>query len=410
MAFSSLSTSFLNTVQTSVSENLTTIIDNPAPPPGSQVIVAMSGGVDSSVVALLLRERGYEVVGVNMRVWEYDLACNPKKKSCCSPEDIQDARSVGLQIDIPFYVLRMEKIFEEKVIDRFVSDYSDAKTPNPCVECNTFVKFGALFEKARQLGIATVATGHYAGIRKLSNGRYTIRAGKDNKKNQAYYLYGLSQEVLQSCYFPLADFTKDEVRDIARKYNLIVAEKDESQEICFIPDNNYRNFLAKKGVTFTPGYFRDEAGNILGEHSGRENFTVGQRKGLGIAHSEPLYVLKIQKNGDVIVGPITSTISKEFVIDQIEWMGLGPDEILQMGAIEARVQIRYRSKPVHCRISYLETKAGQSFNGKPVGIRLKVETLEPTTSVTPGQSAVVFPAIGDEPSDWVMFGGIIQTD
>lgn len=373
--------------------------DNPAPPANSRVVVAMSGGVDSAVVALLLRERGYDVVGVNLRVWEYEASCDPKKKSCCSPEDIQDARAVGMQIDIPFYVLRMEKVFQEKVMDRFIHDYAHALTPNPCVECNTFVKFGALLSKARDLNIDTVATGHYAGIRRLPNGRYAIRTGKDQKKNQAYYLYGLSQEALKATYFPLADMTKEEVRDIARRYGLVVAEKEESQEICFVPDNDYRKFLEKKGLTFTPGYFRDEEGRILGKHTGRERFTVGQRKGLGIAWKEPLYVLRIEENGDVILGPVNRTLCHEFYVEQVQCMGLSLEE-LQDGPVEGRVQVRYRSTPVRCRISYV----GQT---EPSGIRLYVELLDPVSSVTPGQSAVFFPPSDEEPSDWVMMGGII---
>ncbi|MBW7857844.1 MAG: tRNA 2-thiouridine(34) synthase MnmA [Leptonema sp. (in: Bacteria)] len=355
----------------------------------------MSGGVDSAVVALLLREQGYDIVGVNLRVWEYDATCNPKKKSCCSPEDIQDARAVGLQIDIPFYVLRMEKIFQEKVIDRFIKDYSQGRTPNPCVECNTFVKFGALFDKARDLGIETIATGHYAGISQLANGQYTIRAGTDEKKNQAYYLYGLSQEVLSHTYFPLANMTKPEVREIARKYGLVVADKEESQEICFVPNNDYRTFLEKKGVQFTPGYFKDEDGNILGEHQGRERFTVGQRKGLGIAWKEPLYVLRLEKNGDVILGPIERTNCPEFYVHQLYFMGLAPHELTKEPII-GRVQIRYRSTPTRCQFSLTDTETE---------VRIKVTMLEPVSSVTPGQSAVFFPDSDTE--QWVMMGGII---
>ncbi|HMV44946.1 MAG TPA: tRNA 2-thiouridine(34) synthase MnmA, partial [Leptospiraceae bacterium] len=230
-----------------------------------KIIVAMSGGVDSAVTAGLLLEKGYDVIGVNIKTWEYEAPnCDTTKKSCCSPEDIRDARDVGLSFNIPFYVIKMEKIFGDKVIDRFISDYQNGMTPNPCVECNTFVKFGSLFEKGKVLGIDKIATGHYANIHVAENGRYAIANGVDTKKNQAYYLYGLSQENLKNTVFPLGNMTKPEVREHARRFGLSIAEKAESQEICFIPENDYRSFLKKKNVDFTPGFFKLSNGNIVG--------------------------------------------------------------------------------------------------------------------------------------------------
>ncbi|WP_411822220.1 tRNA 2-thiouridine(34) synthase MnmA [Leptospira sp. 'Mane'] len=354
-----------------------------------KIIVAMSGGVDSAVAAGLLIEQGYDVIGVNLRTWEYEApACDVTKKSCCSPEDIRDARDVGLSLNIPFYVIKMEKVFGERVIQRFIDDYKDGRTPNPCVECNTFVKFGALFEKAKALGISKIATGHYARTVEV-NGRYAIRNAVDMKKNQAYYLYGLSQENISSTIFPLGEMDKSEVREIAKRMGLPVAEKPESQEICFIPENDYRSFLKKKGVEFTPGFFRLVSGQIIGKHSGKENFTIGQRKGLGVSWKNPLYVISIEDDGTVVVGEDEETFCESFVLEDITYQGLSPMEPGQSS--EMRVQIRYRHTPVHCRV----TNLGDSW---------KVEFIEKVKSVTPGQSATFYPL----DDNYLLGGGIIR--
>ncbi|ULH30515.1 tRNA 2-thiouridine(34) synthase MnmA [Leptospira weilii] len=354
-----------------------------------KIIVAMSGGVDSAVTAGLLMEEGYEVIGVNLRTWEYEApACDTTKKSCCSPEDIRDARDVGLSLKIPFYVVKMEKVFQEKVIDRFIDDYRHGKTPNPCVECNTFVKFGALFEKAKALGIDKIATGHYARI--VRNGeRYAIANGIDVGKNQAYYLYGLSQENLKNVTFPLGGMTKPEVREIARRMGLSVANKAESQEICFIPENDYRKFLKKKNVEFTPGFFKLRDGRIIGKHNGRENFTIGQRKGLGIAWKNPLYVIAIEDDGSVILGEENETYTESFSVIDANYQGFAP--LGEGESIECRVQVRYRHTPIRCRI----TKMNED---------LVVNPLEEVRGVTPGQSAVFYPL----DSDYLLLGGIIR--
>lgn len=353
-----------------------------------KIIVAMSGGVDSAVTAGLLLEQGYDVIGVNLRTWEYEPpACDTTKKSCCSPEDIQDARDTGLSFKIPFYVIKMEKLFQEKVIDRFINDYKEGKTPNPCVECNTFVKFGALFEKAKALGVSKIATGHYARIVE-KNGRYAVANGKDRKKNQAYYLYGLSQDNLMNTVFPLGEMEKPEVREHARRFGLKVAEKAESQEICFIPENDYRSFLKKKNVEFTPGFFKLSGGQIIGKHSGKEGFTVGQRKGLGISWKKPLYVLSIEDDGTVYLGEEGETESAEFEVEDVNFQGLAPLE--NGSSFRCRVQIRYRHTPVPCDVSLIDGK-------------YKVKLLQPAASITPGQSAVFY----HENEDWLLMGGII---
>ncbi|MEI1279020.1 tRNA 2-thiouridine(34) synthase MnmA [Leptospira venezuelensis] len=354
-----------------------------------KIIVAMSGGVDSAVTAGLLMEEGYEVIGVNLRTWEYEApACDTTKKSCCSPEDIRDARDVGLSLNIPFYVIKMEKLFQEKVIDRFVNDYKEGKTPNPCVECNTFVKFGALFEKAAALGIDKIATGHYANIVEI-DGRYAVSNAQDMNKNQAYYLYGLSQENLKNTVFPLGGMTKPEVREIARRMGLPVAEKAESQEICFIPENDYRKFLAKKNIDFTPGVFKLQNGQVIGEHSGKENFTIGQRKGLGIAWKAPLYVISIQDDGTVVLAEERQTFVESFIVEDLNLQAWAP--VLETESSECRVQVRYRSRPIRAKVV-----RNENF--------IEVFPLEEVKGVAPGQSAVFYP----NDSDYLLAGGIIR--
>jgi len=353
-----------------------------------KIIVAMSGGVDSAVTAGILLEKGYDVIGVNLRTWEYEApSCDTTKKSCCSPEDIRDARDVGLSFNIPFYVIRMDKVFGEKVIQRFIDDYKTGRTPNPCVECNTFVKFGALFEKAKALGIEKIATGHYARVEQIGD-RYAIANGKDSKKNQAYYLYGLSQENIKNTVFPLGEMEKPQVRELARKFGLVVADKPESQEICFIPENDYRLFLEKKNIQFTPGFFKMKDGSIVGKHSGKEKFTIGQRKGLGISWKSPLYVVGIEDDGTVRLGEEEETYCSGFVVEELTFQGL---ILKEEETIDCKVQIRYRHSPILCRVTHKDKK-------------LHVTPLEDVQSITPGQSAVFYPLSGE----YLLMGGIIE--
>ena len=330
-------------------------------------------------------------------------------------------------MNIPFYVLKMEREFHEKVISHFISDYKAAKTPNPCVHCNTFIKFGDFFEKTMELGFERIATGHYASIKQRANGRYAVYPAKDHHKDQSYYLYGLSQEALSKTIFPLAEHTKTEVRNIACENRLPVAAKPESQEICFIPENDYRKFLKKNGTEFQGGYIRDSQGRILGKHNGKEKYTIGQRKGLGIAQGKPLYVLEIQTTGDVIVGSKEELECRVFYCSQTIFQGLAPTELGKEG-IKVKVRIRYNSSLVSAIIfkeeqinkhecwngqaSVCESAVGapqtclsaHSNKSNSSEIVIRIETQEPCFAAAPGQTVVIY----DQNEGCILAGGKIS--
>ncbi|MDK2972595.1 MAG: tRNA-uridine 2-sulfurtransferase [Candidatus Sumerlaeota bacterium] len=361
-----------------------------------RVLVAMSGGVDSSLAAELLRAEGYDIIGVNMRTHRLspeEKAMGAAIRTCCSPVDAKDARACADRGAFPFYVLDVEPAFERDVIDPFIRAYMNGRTPNPCVLCNNFVKLGLLLEKARLWGCSQVATGHYARkVRHPETGRWTLKRAADTQKDQCYYLYGLTQEQLGTLLFPLGELTKSEVRERARASALPTADKPESQEICFIPSNDYRGFLrkrfAERGVAMPRGKFVSTTGEVLGEHEGIAFYTVGQRRGIGIAGPHPLYVVGIDvAANNVIVGPREEVLFDGLEADGLNWMGLAGLDAPR----RVRVQIRHR----HAAQAALLSPTGDADT-------VRVSFDEPAQAVAPGQAVVFW----DE-DDHVLGGGWI---
>lgn len=340
----------------------------------TKVIVAMSGGVDSSVAAALLAEKGYEVTGIMLKLWTGD--CEQKENACCTPESIAQAKSVANQLGIPFYVLDAKNEFKNNVVDDFISGYQGGLTPNPCFICNQTIKWGYLLNKALQTGADYLATGHYAQILKDNNNISHLYKGLDEKKDQSYVLAGLSQEQLSHTLLPLGEMHKEKVRELATKYGFAVADKPDSQDLCFIGKNGYRSFLEQYGAVMPrPGIIRNENGEAVGEHQGLFNYTIGQRKGLGSGHGVPQFVIEknIEKN-ELIIGPAEQLGTRIVNTRVINWISQKPSDDQQ----EFEVKIRYKSIPVRCRIKLL---------GKN-DIRIILD--KPIRDATPGQIAVLY--------------------
>ena len=335
-----------------------------------KVLLGMSGGVDSSVAALLLKEKGYEVIGVNLEMW--------KDKSKGEIDLSQDAKNVCDSLNIPFYIFNYENEFKNKVIDDFIACYSDCKTPNPCIECNKYLKFGVMFEEAKKLGIEYIATGHYAKTEYSEKyQRWVLKKSNAGRKDQSYVLWSIPKERLEYVMFPLADFeTKDEIREIANKNNLKVANKPDSEDICFIPDGDYKKFLENNSdIKPKKGKIVHINGKVLGLHNGLYNYTIGQRKGLGIAYSEPLFVLGFNKDrNEVIVGEQKYLFKKEIFVTNINLLLV--DEIED--GMDVTVKTRYSAKEARAKL-YKETKD-----------IIKVVFEEEQRAITPGQSAVFY--------------------
>ena len=354
---------------------------------GERVVIAMSGGVDSSVAAGLLADQGYDAVGISMRL--YSTPQEQYSKSCCSPDDLFDARVVADTLGIPFYVANYERDFRERVIDYFVEEYRRGRTPNPCVACNNHLKFDILLKRSLALGSKWLATGHFARV-DHSGAVPVLRTGVDEAKDQSYFLFGLPREALPRLLFPLGEMTKEQVRERARAMQLETAEKAESQEICFVAGGDYKAFVAERLAAegTVPGKIIHADGTVLGEHDGIHGFTVGQRRGLGIGWHEPLYVQAIRPvEGTVVVGPKKGLQARGLVAEGCNWLSFERPP----GPMECQVKIRYRSKAVPALVT-VGADASTAF----------VEFEEPQRAVTPGQAAVFYR--GDE----VLGGGWIE--
>lgn len=353
-----------------------------------KVVVGMSGGVDSSVAAYLLMEQGYEVIGITMQVTPEDKEFEEREGGCCSLSDVNDARKVADKLGIYFYVMNFREVFEKKVIQNFVDEYLAGRTPNPCIACNKYIKFEDLYSRARAIGAEYISTGHYANIIKDENtGRYLLLKSKDQKKDQTYVLYNLTQDQLKHTLFPLGNFTKERTREIAEEQDLVVARKPDSVEICFIPDNNHGGFIEKRHPDKAkPGNFVDINGKKLGRHKGIFNYTIGQRKGLGIALGKPAFVVDIDPDKNIVVLGEESEIFKDSLY--AEELNFIPFDTLE-GDMRVTAKIRYSAKECPAVISPYKN-----------GVKVKFDA--PQRAITKGQSVVFYDG------DIVVGGGIIK--
>jgi len=356
----------------------------------TRVIMAMSGGVDSSVGAALLLEQGYEVIGVTMQLWASDLPYGMELEGgCCSIGAVEDARTVANQLGIPYYVLNMAAPFRTQVIDYFVAEYLAGRTPNPCIVCNQRLKFQDLLEKAQALEAEYIATGHYVQCQyDQATGRWLLVKGLDSTKDQSYVLYGMTQKQLSHSLFPVGNYSKTEIRQKATQLGLNVANKPDSQEICFVPDQDYARFIQEYAPKkMQPGKIVDTSGRVLGKHAGIVHYTIGQRKGLGIAASEPLYVVAIDaKQHEVVVGSAEEVFASSLVAQALNWIVF--ESLVEK--MEVEVKIRYTAKPALAMIEPLE-------NGE-----ILVNFCEPQRAITPGQAVVFYQG------ELVLGGGTIE--
>ena len=352
------------------------------------VVVGLSGGVDSSVAAYLLKEQGYDVIGVTMQIWQEEDSCTVEENGgCCGLSAVEDARRVAQKLDIPYYVMNFRKEFQKQVIDYFTREYLEGRTPNPCIACNRYVKWESLLKRSLEIGADYIATGHYARVEQLPNGRYAIRNSVTAKKDQTYALYNLTQEQLARTLMPVGAYTKDEIRKIAEEAGLLVAHKKDSQEICFVPDNDYAGFIKNStGKTIPKGNFVLADGKVIGEHQGIIHYTIGQRKGLNLSMGHPVFVTKIRPDSnEVVIGENEDLFVNTLICDRVNFMAMeGLD-----GEVRLKAKIRYNHPGAECVISPAE-------DGK-----VRVTFDQPQRAITPGQAVVFYQG------EYAAGGGII---
>lgn len=352
----------------------------------TKALIAMSGGVDSSVAAYLMKKIGYDCIGVTMRLFHNKDAAVVDEKTCCSLADVEDARSTSFRLEIPYYVFNFTANFKKQVIDRFIAAYECGATPNPCIDCNRYLKFEKLYRRAMELGCDYVVTGHYARIEN-KNGRYLLKKALDDTKDQSYVLYSMTQEQLAHTRFPLGGMFKSETRRIAEEQGFINANKHDSQDICFVPHGDYARVIElQTGKTYPPGNFIDQNGNVLGEHKGMIRYTIGQRKGLGLAYPEPLYVCEKRiTDNTVILGKNEELFSKSLYASDFNWISYEiPKNVLRVKA-----KVRYKHEEQWATATPLEADC------------VHIEFDEPQRAITPGQAVVLYDG------DVVIGGGTI---
>ncbi|KQZ01928.1 tRNA-specific 2-thiouridylase [Pseudolabrys sp. Root1462] len=365
-------------------------------PQDTRVVVAMSGGVDSSVTAALMKAEGYDVVGVTLQLYDHGAAVH-RKGACCAGQDIYDARAVAERIGIPHYVLDYESRFKEAVIDRFAESYIAGETPVPCVACNMSIKFHDLLHTARDLGADVLATGHYVASRVLPSGRRGLYRAREEERDQSYFLFGTTQEQLEILRFPLGERTKAETRELARQYGLAIADKHDSQDICFVPNGRYADMIERlKPGAAEEGDIVDIDGNVLGKHAGIIHFTVGQRRGLGVAAGSPLYVVRLDaEHRRVIVGPREALKTRSILLRDVNWLGDNDiDDVLGDGRLEVYVKVRSSRPP---QAAWLRRGA----------LNYEIDLVDGEHGVSPGQACVFYDTA--EGQARVLGGGFIKS-
>jgi len=353
-----------------------------------KVVVGMSGGVDSSVAAYLLKEQGYEVIGVTMQIWqEEEFGHQEENGGCCGLSAVDDARRVAQDLDIPYYVMNFKNEFKKSVIDYFISEYLQGRTPNPCIACNRYVKWESLLKRSMEIGADYIATGHYARIKQLENGRFTLCTSVTAAKDQTYALYNLNQYQLSHTLMPVGEYSKEEIRGIAEKIGLRVAHKPDSQEICFIPDGDYAKFIEQNtGQPIPQGDFVNMKGEIIGRHKGITHYTIGQRKGLNLAMGHPVFVKEIRpETNEVVIGEHEDVYGDTLYAEHLNFMSISDMD----GELEVRAKIRYNHGGASCKIR----KCGDD--------KIKCTFSQAQRAITPGQAVVFYD--GDD----VLGGGII---